>query len=76
MQDIYKYIPEKNYVSREYSVAAILLLLLMVHILLLLLLLLLLTASGYVPGDNGTTIHKITHTDTQNNTQHTKLQTQ
>jgi len=32
MQGIYTYIPEKNYVSREYSVAAILLLLFMVYI--------------------------------------------
>ena len=32
MQDIYTYIPEKNYVPREYSVAAILLLLFMVLI--------------------------------------------
>jgi len=31
-QDIYTYIPETNYVSREYSVAAILLLLFMVLI--------------------------------------------
>ena len=30
MQGIYTYIPETNYVSREYSVAAILLLLFMV----------------------------------------------
>ena len=30
MQDIYTYIPETNYVPREYSVAAILLLLFMV----------------------------------------------
>jgi hypothetical protein len=33
---------------------------------------------GVVPGGNGTTIHKkhkITHTHTQNNTQHTQLQT-
>jgi hypothetical protein len=45
--------------------------------------LLLLTASRYLPGGSGTTlhntiqyytIHKITHTDTQNNTQQ-KLQT-
>ena len=45
----------------------------------LLLLLLLLTAGGYVPGGSGTTIHKkhkITHRHAQNNTQHTKLQTQ
>jgi hypothetical protein len=41
MQGIYTYIPETNYIPREYSVAAILLLLFMVHILLLLLLLLL-----------------------------------
>ena len=34
MQDIYTYIPEKNYVRREYSVAAILLLLFTVLILL------------------------------------------
>jgi len=32
MQDIYTYIPEENYVLREYSVAAILLLLFMVLI--------------------------------------------
>jgi hypothetical protein len=32
MQGIYTYIPEKNYVPREYSVADILLLLFMVHI--------------------------------------------
>ena len=32
MQGIYTYIPEKNYVPREYSVAAILLLLFMVLI--------------------------------------------
>jgi len=32
MQGIYTYIPETNYVPREYSVAAILLLLLMVLI--------------------------------------------
>jgi len=32
MQDIYTYIPETNYVPREYSVAAILLLLFMVLI--------------------------------------------
>ena len=32
MQGIYTYIPEKNYVPREYNVAAILLLLLMVLI--------------------------------------------
>jgi len=32
MQDIYTYIPETNYVPREYSVAAILLLLFMMHI--------------------------------------------
>jgi len=32
MQGIYTYIPETNYVPREYSVAAILLLLFMVHI--------------------------------------------
>jgi hypothetical protein len=31
MQGIYTYIPEKNHVSREYSVAAILLLLFMLH---------------------------------------------
>jgi alkylation response protein AidB-like acyl-CoA dehydrogenase len=31
MQGIYTYIPETNYVSREYSVVAILLLLFMVH---------------------------------------------
>jgi hypothetical protein len=31
MQNIYTYIPETNYVPREYSVAAILLLLFMVH---------------------------------------------
>jgi hypothetical protein len=31
MQGIYTYIPETNYVPREYSVAAILLLLFMVH---------------------------------------------
>jgi hypothetical protein len=49
------------------------------RILLLLLLLLLLTANEYVPGGSGTTVHKkhkIRHTHTQNNTQHTKLQTQ
>ena len=34
MQDIYTYIPETNYVPREYSVAAILLLLFMVLIIL------------------------------------------
>ena len=34
MQGIYTYIPETNYVPREYSVAAILLLLFMVFILL------------------------------------------
>ena len=39
MQDIYAYIPETNYIPREYSFAAILLLLVMVLILLLLLLL-------------------------------------
>jgi hypothetical protein len=44
--------------------------------LLLLLVLVLLTASGYITGGSGTIIHKITHTHTQNNTQHTKLQTQ
>jgi len=32
MQGIYTYIPEKNYIPREYSVAAILLLLFMVLI--------------------------------------------
>jgi len=32
MQGIYTYIPEKNYVPREYSVAAVLLLLFMVLI--------------------------------------------
>ena len=32
MQGIYTYIPETNYVPREYSVAAILLLLFLVHI--------------------------------------------
>ena len=32
MQGIYTYIPEKKYVPREYSVAAILLLLFIVHI--------------------------------------------
>ena len=42
MQGIYTYIPETNYVLREYSVAAILLLPFMVLILLLLLLLLIL----------------------------------
>jgi hypothetical protein len=31
MQGIYTYIPETNYVRREYSIAAILLLLFMVH---------------------------------------------
>ena len=31
MQGIYSYIPETNYVPREYSVAAILLLLFVVH---------------------------------------------
>jgi hypothetical protein len=145
MQGIYTYIPETNYVPREYSVADILLLLFMVHTSLapvlnvlhfyistfrsmcavpnmavfcsfltswipgtLLryflndfemvqvtpiitsitfaftfhmsssssLLLLLLTASGYVRGGSGTTIHKIAHTHTQNNTQCTQLQTQ
>jgi len=34
MQDVYTYIPEKNYVPREYGVAAILLLLFMVLLLL------------------------------------------
>ena len=42
MQVIYTYIPETNYVSKEYSVAAILFLLFMVLISLVLLLLLLL----------------------------------
>ena len=41
---------------------------------------LLLAASGYVPGGSGTTIHKkkhkITRAQTQDNTRHTKLQTQ
>jgi len=41
MQGIYNYIPEKNYVPREHSVAAILLLLFMVLIALGLVLLLL-----------------------------------
>jgi len=35
MQGIYTYIPETNYVSREYSVAAILLLLFMVIIIII-----------------------------------------
>ena len=49
---------------------------LLLLLLILLLLLLLLTASGYVPDGSGTTKHKITHAHTQNNTHHTKLQTQ
>jgi hypothetical protein len=39
-----------------------------VEVLLLLLLLLLLTASGYVPGGSGTTVHNTIQYNTQNNT--------
>jgi len=49
MQGIYTYIPEKNYVPREYSVAAILLLLFMVLISLVLVLNILYFLHEYFP---------------------------
>ena len=48
MQGIYTYIPETNYVPREYSVAAILLLLFMVIIIIIIIIIILLKAAEQI----------------------------
>ena len=60
MQGIYTYIPETNYVPREYSVAAILLLLFMILISLVSVLnLLYFYISTFRSGDRGSTVVKV-----------------